>query len=124
MPRRVWGTAGVAVMAAVGVLVISLVDAWVGDWAALLWLAAAFVFPYFAGIAWGSAGLGRRGAIVGAAAGALVVLGPGIGYALVREMDPIALGLPLLWTAFTLLAMAQGAIALPVGASVRRRADD
>ena len=124
IPQSVWGTAGVATMAAAAVLVVSLLDEWVGDWGAPLWIAAAFVFPYFTGIAWGSEGLGRRGAIVGAAVGALVVLGPGIGYTLVRETDLAALGLPLLWAVFTPLAMAQGAIALPVGASVRRRAPD
>ena len=122
MPRSVWGTVGVVVMAAAAVLVVSLLDEWVGDWGAALWIAAAFMVPYLTGIAWGSGGHGKRGAVVGAAVRALVVVGPGMGYTLVREADPAALNLPLLWTVFTPLAMAQGAIALPVGVSVRKRA--
>ena len=108
-------------MGAAGVTVVSLLDDWIGDWGAFLWLIAGFAGPFFAGIAWGAGATGRRAVAVGAAVGALVVLGPGLGYALVRDPDAAGLRLPLLWAVFTPLAMAQGAMALPVGGSARRR---
>ena len=107
-------------MGAVGVAAISLLDDWVGDWGAMLWVAGAFFWPFVAGIAWGAGATGRRAAVVGGAVGAFVVLVPGIGYALVRDLDLAALRLPLLWAVFTPLAVAQGAIALPVGGRARR----
>ena len=121
MKRKAWGTLGVVAMAAAAVVVLSLLDDWVGDWGALFWIIAGFMVPFAAGLAWGAGAAGRRAVAVGAAVGALVVLGPGIGYALVSDADLAALRLPLLWAVFTPLAMAQGAIGLPVGASGRRR---
>ena len=108
-------------MGAAGVVVVSLLDDWIGDWGAFLWLLAAFALPFAAGIAWGAGATGRRGVAGGAVAGALVVLAPGLGYALVGDADLTELRLPLLWAVFTPLAMAQGAITLPVGGSARRR---
>ena len=119
--RTVWGTLGVVAMGAAGVVVVSLLDDWVGDWGAVVWLVGAFVGPFFTGIAWGAGARGRRAVVVGAAVGALVVLAPGLGYALAGDADLAELRLPLLWAVFTPLAMAQGAIALPVGGSARRR---
>ena len=121
LKRTMWGTLGVVAMGTAAVAVVSLLDEWVGDWGAFLWLIAAFVGPFAAGIAWGAGARGRRAVVAGAAVGALVVLGPGLGYALVRDPDLAELRLPLLWAVFTPLAMAQGAIALPVGGSARRR---
>ena len=108
-------------MGAAGIAVVSLLDDWIGDWGALLWLIAAFAMPFFAGIAWGAGATGRRAVVAGAAAGAAVALVPGLAYALIRDPDITALRLPLLWAMFTPLAMAQGAMALPVGGSARRR---
>ena len=108
-------------MGAAGVAVVTLLDDWIGDWGAFLWLIAGFASPFFAGIAWGAGATGRRAVVVGAAVGAAVALVPGLGYALVRDLDITELRLPLLWAVFTPLAMAQGAIALPVGGSARRR---
>ncbi len=119
--RTVWGTLGVVAMGAAGVVVVSLLDDWVGDWGAVVWLVGAFVGPFFTGIAWGAGARGRHAVVVGAAVGALVVLAPGLGYALAGDADLAELRLPLLWAVFTPLAMAQGAIALPVGGSARRR---
>ena len=119
--RTVWGTLAVAAMGAAGIAVVSLLDDWLGDWGAPLWLVGAFVGPFFVGIAWGAGARGRRAAVVGAAVGALVVLAPGLGYALVRDVGLAELRPPVLWAVFTPLAMAQGALALPVGASARRR---
>ncbi len=117
--RTVWGTLGVVAMGAAGVASLSLLDDWVGDWGASLWLVGAFMGPFLTGIALGATG--RRAVAGGAAAGALVVLAPSILYALVSDADIAGLRLPLLWAVFTPLAMAQGAIALPVGGSARRR---
>ena len=121
LKSTVWRTLGVVAMGAAGVAVVSLLDDWIGDWGALLWLIAAFASPFFAGLAWGAGATGRRAVVVGAAVGAAVVLVPGLGYAAVRDADIAELRLPLLWAVFTPLAMAQGAIALPVGGSARRR---
>ena len=116
-----WGTLGVLAMGAAGVAVVSLLDDWIGDWGAFLWLIAAFSVPFVAGIAWGAGARGRRAVVGGAAVGALVALAPGVAYALVRDADLAELRLPLLWAVFTPLAMAQGAIALPVGGGAQRR---
>ncbi len=118
--RTAWGTVGAGTMAAASVAVLSLLDDWVGDWGALVWILAAFLVPFVAGIAWGAGASGRRAVVAGAAVGALVVLAPGLGYVLVSDPDFAGLRLPLLWAVFTPLAMAQGAIALPVGGSARR----
>ena len=119
--RTLWGTLGVVAMGAAGVASLSLLDEWVGDWGASLWLVGAFMMPFLTGIAWGGGATGRRAVAAGAAVGALVVLAPGLGYALVRGPDLAELRLPLLWAVFTPLAMAQGAITLPIGGSARRR---
>ncbi len=121
LKRTVWGTLGVVAMGAAGVASLSLLDDWVGDWGASLWLIGAFMVPFLTGIAWGAGAVGRRAVAAGAAVGALVVLAPGLGYALVRGPDLPGLSLPLLWAVFTPLAMAQGAITLPIGGSARRR---
>ncbi len=119
--RTAWGTLEVIVMSAAAVVVVSLLDDWTGDWVAFLWLLAAFAVPFASGIAWGAGATGRRAVVGGAVVGALVVLAPGLGYALAGDADLSELRLPLLWAVFTPLAMAQGAIALPVGGSARHR---
>ena len=119
--RTVWGTLTVVTMAAVGVPVISILAEWVSDWGALLWICAAFFFPFITGVAWGPGGLGKRGRVAGALIGGALALAPGLGYAAIRDVDLTALRLPLLWALFTPLAMAQGTISLPVGAGARRR---
>ena len=117
--RTVWGSLAVLAMTAAGIVSIDVLDDWVGDWGTPLWIASGFFFPFVAGIAWGAGGLGVRGRLAGAVGGAAVVLAPSVGYALVEGPDLAELRLPLLWALFTPLAMAQGAIALPVGASAR-----
>ena len=122
--RTVWGTLAVVAMGATGLAAVTLLDDWLGDWGAALWVVAAFLSPFLAGIAWGPGAAGRRAVAAGAVVGALVVLVPGIGYALVRDVDIAELRLPLLWAVFTPLAAAQGAMALPVGGRTRRRRTD
>ena len=118
--RTVWGTLGVVSMALLAAGTIEILDDWVGDWVTMLWLAGGFVIPFMVGLAWGRGGLGLTGLISGALVGALLVLVPGIGYALMEDPDLVELRLPLLWGLFTPLAMAQGAIAFPVGVTSRR----
>ena len=112
--RTKWGTLATVAMTGLGIAVVPMLDDWVGDWGALLWICTAFLVPFIAGIAWGRGGLGRRGAAAGAVIGAAVVLGPGLGYPGSGGPEP------LLWALFAPLAMAQGAIALPVGALARK----
>ena len=113
------GTLAVVSMTGLAVVATDVLNDWVGDWGTPLWISAGFFFPFVAGLAWGTGGRGTRGLIVGALIGALVVLAPGIGYALIEETDLSAQRLPLLWALFTPLAMAQGVIALPVGTNAR-----
>ncbi len=119
--RIIGGSALVAVMTAAAAVSLTVMDDWIGDWGAALWVCSGFFFPFMAGIAWGPGGGSAKGRVVGALLGALVVLAPGIGYALARDPDLAELRLPLLWSVFAPLAMAQGAITLPVGASARKR---
>ena len=118
--RQLVGSVGVLGMGALAVGSAKVLDGWIGDWGALLWIAAAFFVPYLVGIALGPRGAGTQGRLIGALTGALVVAVPTLGYALVQQPDLAELELPLLWALFTPLSLAQGAIAMPVGATVRR----
>ncbi len=107
-------------MTALAVGAIGILDDWVGDVGALLWISAGFWWSFLVGIAWGNGGNGRTGRIVGGVIGAAVVLVPGVGYAIVEKPDLAELQLPLLWALFTPLAFVQGVLSLPVGARVRK----
>ena len=116
--RQLAGTAVVLALGAVGVATIDALNDWVGDLGALLWTAAGFWFPFIAGIVIKERGAGIRGRVIGALVGAAVVALPIAGYLLVRQDEVVAMRIPL---SFIPLALAQGAIAMPVGASVRSR---
>ena len=118
------GVALTLALTALAVGAIGILDDWVGDLGAMLWIASGFWWPFIAGVAWGIRGNNRTGRIVGGLIGAAVVLLPGIGYAIVESPDLAELQLPLLWALFTPLAFAQGVITLPVGARVRNRPKD
>jgi uncharacterized membrane protein len=120
--RQLVASVGVLGMAALAVGAAKVLDEWIGDLGAMLWIAGAFFIPYLVGIALGPRGAGRQGRLIGALIGALVVAAPTVGYALVQQPDLAALELPLLWALFIPLSLAQGAIAMPVGATVRRAA--
>ncbi|MEX2599632.1 MAG: hypothetical protein WD533_08260 [Dehalococcoidia bacterium] len=121
--RLTLATGAVIAMGVATVAAGSLLDQWIGDFGALLWICACFFIPFITGIAWGSAGLGNRGRIAGALIGGGVALLPGALYTAAGGSlsGAEALNLPLLWAVFTPLGMAQGAIALPVGATARKR---
>jgi hypothetical protein len=118
--RMVWGTLMVLAMAGAAAVSLDIMNDWIGDWGALLWVCGTFFLPFLAGIAWGHGGSSLSGRIAGAALAAFLVLGPGIGYAIMRDPDLAELQLPLLWAVFTPLAVAQGVLSLPVGARVRK----
>jgi hypothetical protein len=120
--RTVLGTSAVAGMTLLAAVSIDILNQWTGDLGAVLWISAGFFVPFVTGVVWGPGGLGILGRIAGAVIGAVIVLAPGIGYVLVERPDLSELRLPLLWGLFTPLGIAQGTIALPVGASARRRA--
>lgn len=107
-------------MGALAVGSITILDEWVSDVGALVWILGAFWFPFIAGLALGPRAKGTSGRAIGAAIGASVVLIPTIGYVLVARPDLAELQLPLLWTLFTPLAMAQGAMAIPVAAGDKK----
>lgn len=107
-----------------GVLAIGSIDAlndWIGDVGALLWICAGYWFPFIIGIALGGIGAGLRGRIIGALTAAAFVLVPTLGYVVVESPDVNDIGLPMIWALFVPLSMAMGAIAMPVGASVRAK---
>lgn len=107
-------------MAALAVGSANVLDEWIGDLGALLWIAGAFFIPYLTGIALRQRAAGNQGRVVGALVGAGTVVLPTVGYALVTQPDLAEIQLPLLWALFTPLSLAQGAIAMPVGATVRK----
>ncbi len=119
--RVLLGSVLTLAMAAAAFVSLDIMNGWIGDWGGPLWLFAAFFFPFLAGAAWGRSGAGRAGRAGGALIGAAIVLAPGIGYAVLRDPDLADLRLPLLWSVFTPLAMAQGAVALPAGTLGRKR---
>jgi len=119
--RTVFGTTLTLAMTALAVGAIDILNAWIGDLGAMLWIAAGFWWPFAAGIVWGSGGNGTTGRITGGIIGGSIVLVPGICYVVIVRPDLAELQLPLLWALFTPLACAQGALTLPVGARVKNR---
>ena len=115
---QIQGTIVVLVMGALAVVAINGLNDWVGDVGALLWISAGYFFPFVSGIAIGPAASGLNGRLVGAVIGGIVVVAPIVGYLLVKDERAFALSVPL---SFFPLALAQGAISMPVGASVRSR---
>ncbi len=115
------GTFGVMAMTAMAMGAVGVLDDWIGDLGALLWVAGAYFIPYLMGIALNQHAIGSQGRLIGALTGALVVVAPTVGYAMVMQPDLAEIQMPLLWAFFTPLSLAQGAIAMPVGATVRGR---
>ena len=105
-------------MGALALVAIDGLNDWIGDVGALLWISAGYFFPFLSGIAVGPAASGLPGRIAGALVGALVVVAPIVGYLLVKDQRAFAISVPL---TFIPLALAQGAIAMPVGVAVRSR---
>lgn len=122
MQRRAIATAGTLAIVGGAVWSLTLLDDWVGDWGALLWLCGTFLLPFLAGLAWGAGGGGRVGRVAGALVGAALVLLPSLAVDAAR--DAAAPNLGLLWAVYGPLAAAQGAITLPVGANGRSRASN
>ena len=85
--NTIWGSLLVLAMAGAGVVSLDIMNDWVGDWGALLWICGAFFFPFVTGLALGRSGVGRRGRAIGAVIGAAVVLVPSIGYAVAAAPD-------------------------------------
>ena len=115
---QIKGTAVVLVMGILALIAIDGLNDWVGDVGALLWISAGYFFPFVSGIAIGAAASGIQGRIGGSTVGGLVVILPIAVYLIVRDERAFTLSVPL---SFIPLALAQGAIAMPVGASVRSR---
>lgn len=117
-----FATVGVVAMALATVVVVTALDDWIGDLGALLWVCACFFIPFIAGIAWGMSGLGVRGRLAGALLGGTIALVPSLTLPL-AGVGPMNDGatVSIVLVVFTCLGMAQGAIALPVGASARKK---
>jgi hypothetical protein len=107
-------------MAVMAVGTVQALDAWIGDLGAMLWLAGAFFIPYLAGIALGQRAGGGQGRLIGALVGGTTVVLPTAGYVLVVRPDLVEIQMALIWALFTPLALAQGAIAIQVGSTVRK----
>jgi hypothetical protein len=116
--RQVVGTVGTLGLTALAIGAMGVAEAWLGDLVAFLWMVATFLTPWLIGIALGAHGVGTQGRLIGAAISALVVVAPAGIYALAASPDLDEIQLPLLWAYFVPLALALGAIALPVGARV------
>ncbi len=116
----------VSAMATAAYVSLVILDDWVGNWVGPVWLLMGFFVPFFGGIALGAIARGSRGFVAGALLGALTVALPSIGYVvgvalsgdgLTGSLDE--LDLPQLWAVFVPLAMAEGALVLPMGVTVR-----
>ncbi len=118
--RQLLGSVGVLAMTALAAGSAKVLDEWIGDLGAMLWITCAFLIPYLIGIGLRQRAAGTQGRLIGALVGAATVVLPTVGYALVTQPDLAEIQLPLLWALFTPLSLAQGAIAMPVGATVRK----
>ena len=90
---------------------IAIVNRWTGDWGALLWVCATLFFPWVAGMLAGRRTSIGAGKLLGAAMGALLVLGP---LAALAERLPSA-DFAAIAALFTTVGAANGAMAFPVG---------
>ena len=113
----------IGVVAAIALLSL---DEWLGDWVGPLWLLSPFALAFIIGMAVGSRATGKRGALLGALVGAAVVLVPSGGVLLYHALSGQDLGAEVstrgllrLWLAFSPVAMLQGALSGPVGATAR-----
>ena len=116
----------VSAMAAAAYASLVMLDDWVGNWVGPAWLLTGFFVPLLGGIALGARVRGGREFVAGALIGALTVALPSIGYvaglalsdgSLTGRLDE--LDLPQLWAVFVPLAMAEGALMLPMGVALR-----
>ena len=119
--KHITSTIVVAAMAASAVGALSVLEDWLGDWLGPVWVLSGFFVPFVLGIALGGIHLGRGWAAAGALAGGAVVGVPAALYFAINDRDLSAFNLPLLWGTFVPLAMASGAISMPVGVTARRR---
>jgi hypothetical protein len=103
-------------MGALAVGTLTILDDWVGDITAFLWVLGGFWFPFLSGLLLGPLAKRPTGRAIGAAIGAVVVLLPSVSYVIIKNPDINELRLPLLWALFVPLALAQGAMAIPVAA--------
>lgn len=94
---------------------IVIVERQTGDWGALLWVCATLFFPWVAGIIAGRRMSIGAGKLIGAAMGALLVLGP---LAALAEDLPSA-DFAAIAIVFTTVGAANGAMSFPVGIRVR-----
>jgi hypothetical protein len=116
----VLATAGVAVMAA------GVVDDWLGDWLAMLWLVGPFTGAFFAGMLAGPIVHGVRSVAAGVLIGMAIVVLPSVGFLLTsvsggQEASAVIADYHLwrLWFFFTPLGAIQGALFLPLGITSR-----
>ncbi len=116
----VLATAGMAVMAA------GVVDDWLGDWVAMLWLVGPFIGAFFAGMTAGPIGHGAWSVVVGAVIGMAIVVLPSVGFLLAsvgggQEASAVIADHDLwrLWGFFTPLGAMQGALFWLMGITSR-----
>jgi len=114
--RQALGTLGAIAMGALAVGSLTILDDWVGSIVAMFWILGGFWFPFLSGLVLGPRAKRPSGRAIGAAIGAVVVLLPSLSYVLIASPDIAELRLPLLWALFVPLALAQGAMAIPVAA--------
>ena len=119
--QQLVGSVGTLALTGLAIGAMGLIDEWLGDVVALLWLVGVFLFPWLAGMGLRQRAAGLQGRIGGAFVSALVVAIPMVATLLIQDPDLDAIQLPLLLALFVPLSLALGAIAMPVGGTVLRR---
>jgi hypothetical protein len=102
------------------------VNDWLGDWIALLWLSGPFTGSFFAGMGAGPVVRGAWSVSVGAAVGMAIVVLPSVGFLLAsvssgQEASAVIAAHDLwrLWGYFTPLGAVQGALFWSLGITSR-----
>ncbi len=119
--KHVLSAVAVVLMGAATFIVLDNANPWAGDWVTPTWVLGGFFVPFVAGITLGRAAAGSRGNIAGALLGIAVVVLPGLAYLSTGERGYSEHNMRVFYAAFLPLAMAEGAITMPVGVAARLR---
>ncbi len=116
----IFGSSAVVAIVVLSVVVIDMLNDWVGDWLSLLWVSGCLAAPYVVGFAIGRFAKHPFGTILGGLLG-LVITGIPL---MMYLPDGVEGSRPALLWCFVALGITQGALMLPAGGRIRSRSEN